>query len=258
LASCLQIADFSGLASSLSSPHEALVISNPSSAFVGAPPRRSRRSRRAAPCCPVGGGSLPSVGGRRRRCRGFDLRCGQVVSGECGHARHPRPAGLAARLRALPIAAERLPHCLDLTLLPHGPNDTAGPGCRLRGERFVKAGRGTGQARPRGRGHAKHRGRRCASARFRRCPRLAEVVRTTPQWQCFACRGACSVASSGSADSGWPRSVGPEVLIQESSARSSADRLLGVRLGLGYADLREQRNPRHRTEPSPVGRSVSP
>ena len=38
------------------------------------------------------------------------------------------------------------------------------------------------------------------------------------------------------------QSVGPEVLIQESSARSSADRLLGVRLGLGYADLREQRN----------------
>jgi hypothetical protein len=199
----------------LCTPHEALVISNPSSAFVEAPPRRSRRSRMAAPSCHVGGGSLPSVGGPRRRCRGLDLRCRMVVPGECGHARHLGPTGLAARLPALPIAAERLPHCLDLALFPHGPNDTAGPGCRLRGERLVKRRRGTGQARPRGRGHAKHRGRRCASARFRRCPRLAGVLRTTPQWQCFACGGACSVASSCSADGGCPisrdRSAYPRV-----------------------------------------------
>jgi len=87
----------------------------------------------------VGGGSLPCVGGPwRRRRRGLDLLCRRLVPGDCGHARHHRPTGLAARLGALPIAAERLPHCLDLALLPHGPNDTAGPGCRLRGERFVK------------------------------------------------------------------------------------------------------------------------
>jgi hypothetical protein len=60
------------------------------------------------------------------------------------HARHPRPPGLAARLRALPIAAERLPHCLDLALLPHGRMIRWPPGCRLRGERFEQR-RGTGQ-----------------------------------------------------------------------------------------------------------------
>jgi hypothetical protein len=104
---------------------------------------------KGGPLLSCGGGSLPWVGGPRRRCRGLDLPCRRVVPGECGHARYPRPTGPAARLRALPIAAERLPHCLDLALLPHGPNDTAGPGCRLRGERLVKRRRGTGQARPR-------------------------------------------------------------------------------------------------------------
>jgi len=108
LASCLQIADFSGRASSCCTRHEALVISNPSSALVEAPPKMEPVAK-GGPLLSCGGGSLPWVGGPRRRCRGLDLRCRRVVRGACGHARYPRPTGPAARLRALPIAAERLP-----------------------------------------------------------------------------------------------------------------------------------------------------
>jgi hypothetical protein len=99
------------------------------------------------PLSPVGGGSLSVCRwGPRRRCRGLGLRCRRLLPGDWGHARNTRPTGLAARLRALPVAAERLPHCLDLTLLPHTrmvrrPRVSAGFG-----KRFVKRRRGTGQA----------------------------------------------------------------------------------------------------------------
>jgi hypothetical protein len=120
-----------------------------------APTRRRLRSRRRLedggrrkgrpPSGPVDGGSLRCVGEPRRPCRRLDLRCRRVVPG-WGHARCPRPTRLAARLRALPVAAECLPHCLDLALLPHSPNDTAGPGVGCLASDSQSGAAGTGQA----------------------------------------------------------------------------------------------------------------